>query len=156
LKTIGIISDTHLPDGRQLPQSIISVLKGVDLILHAGDIISLSVVEQLKMIAPLKAVHGNMCNMEVKASLPEKLTLEIEDLKIGLTHGSGGPSGFINRILRKFHPKIPDIIVCGHTHETKVEFIDDILFLNPGPGSSSIIILNIDKSKYTYEILDIR
>ena len=156
MKKIGIISDTHIPDDGQLPRSIISAFEGVDLILHAGDLISLSVVNQLKMIAPLKAVHGNMCNREVKASLPEKIIFEIDNLKIGLTHGSGGPKGYINRILRKFHPEIPDIIVSGHTHEANAEYIDNILFLNPGSGKNSVIILTINHSEYQYKIVNIR
>jgi putative phosphoesterase len=156
MKTIGIISDTHISTrSKQLPESVMTAFKEVDLILHAGDIVSLSVIETLQSIVPVKAVRGNMCLREVQDKLPEKLLFKAEDLMIGLTHGSGGPSGFTNRILRKFGDEKPDIIVHGHTHEQRAEIVDDTLFLNPGPGFYSVLILKINGSNYDYNFIDV-
>ncbi|RUM87908.1 MAG: YfcE family phosphodiesterase, partial [Thermodesulfatator sp.] len=52
----GIISDTH----GTLPEKVLDIFQGVDLILHAGDIGSLHIIKELGSIAPVKAVHGNM------------------------------------------------------------------------------------------------
>ena len=156
MKTIGIISDTHISEhSKQLPESVMTAFKEVDLILHAGDIVSLSVLETLQSIATVKAVRGNMCLREVQEKLPEKLVFEVEDLTIGLTHGRGGPSGFTNRILRQFGNQKPDIIVHGHTHEQRAEIVDGTLFLNPGPGFHSVLLLKIDKTDYNYDFIDI-
>ena len=58
--TLGLISDTHLPDRcRALPEAVFDALAGVDLILHAGDVGELSVLDELSRIAPVIAVHGN-------------------------------------------------------------------------------------------------
>ena len=71
--TLGVISDTHLGDpGRSLPTEIFPIFRGVDLILHAGDLTSMHVVLSLEEIAPVEAVHGNMDLGEVKSLLPAR------------------------------------------------------------------------------------
>ena len=73
MKTIGLISDTHIPTRqKKLPLEVISTFNGVDLILHAGDFESLTVADALEEIAPLKAVSGNMCWNEVRKKYPPK------------------------------------------------------------------------------------
>ena len=159
MKTIGLISDTHIPTRyKQLPKSVLSTFEEVDLILHAGDLVSLSVADTLKTIAPLKAVHGNMCKWQVKNTFPEKLMIEVENLKIGLTHGSGGPSGYTNRLLQKFIDEKPDIIVSGHTHQPKAELVNGIMMLNPGSPTDSrntVILLIVDRSTFEYQFVNI-
>ena len=94
MKTIGIISDTHIPTRMaKLPREALSAFNEVDLILHAGDFESLTVADSLEEIAPLKGVSGNMCWNEVREKFPHNLLLQVEELTIGLTHGRGGPSG---------------------------------------------------------------
>ncbi len=163
MKTIGIISDTHIPTQHaKLPLEVLSAFNGVDLILHAGDFESLTVADTLEDIAPLKAVVGNMCWNEVRERFPQLLTLQVEDLTIGLTHGSGGSSGYNPRVIKFFKDEDPDIIVSGHTHMPNAEIINEILLLNPGSPTdkrfakeNTVIILQIDKSSYKYNFVQI-
>jgi hypothetical protein len=70
---VGVLSDTHVPTiVRALPPAIFDIFKGVDLIMHAGDIVELSVLDELRTIAPVEAVAGNMDDPAAQAGLPHK------------------------------------------------------------------------------------
>jgi len=161
MKTIGIISDTHIPTRQaKLPLEVLSAFNGVDLILHAGDFESLTVADTLEGIAPLTAVSGNMCWDEVREKYPRQLILQVEELTIGITHGRGGPSGYNSRVIQS--GENPDIIVSGHTHMPKAEIIEGILLLNPGSPTdkrfakkNTVIILKIDNSSYKFNFVHI-
>ena len=61
VKTIGLISDTHIPKRAMcVPKRVFEIFENVDYIIHAGDLVELSVVDELEQIAPVLAVHGNM------------------------------------------------------------------------------------------------
>ena len=88
---IGLISDTHIPDrAKQLPQNVFDAFSDVDLILHAGDLTSLEVINQLEQIAPVMAVQGNMDRVNW-INLPKAKVVEAEGLKIGIVHGEVYP-----------------------------------------------------------------
>ena len=88
---IGLISDTHIPDrARILPQNVIDAFSDVDLILHAGDLTSPKVIDELEEIAPVMAVQGNMDRAN-GINLPKAKVIEAEDLRIGLVHGEVYP-----------------------------------------------------------------
>ncbi len=158
MQTIGLISDTHFPRrGKKLPQKVISTFKeaNVSLIIHAGDFEDLAVINELEQIAPVSGVHGNMCNAEVRAKYPASKILHIEDLIIGVTHGSQGPDGFYERIMDTFdNGNMPDIIIYGHTHKAEQKKIGKTLFINPGSPTdrkfakqNSIALLKIKGSE---------
>jgi len=128
---IGCISDTHLM-GRPLPDSVTAAFDGVDLILHAGDILEMAVVEQLSAIAETLAVKGNMDHGEVARTLPEKRVVEAGPFKIGLTHGHGPPSGITWKVARMFEGEGCECIVFGHTHNSLIKERNGVLFFNPG------------------------
>lgn len=126
---IGVISDTHLA-GEPIPGHVIEILSGSDMILHAGDILEMRVIEQLSALAPTFAVRGNMDRRDVELSLPASRVVEAEGFRIGLTHGWGSPSGMPARIESEFTGV--DCIVFGHTHNSLVGVRDGLLFFNPG------------------------
>jgi len=128
---IGCISDTHLM-GHPLGDHVLRVFDGVDLILHAGDILEMAVIEQLSTVAPTLAVKGNMDHGEVAKTLPEKRVVEAEGFKIGLTHGHGAPSGITHKVARLFEGEGCDCIVFGHTHNGLIKERGNVLFFNPG------------------------
>lgn len=129
---IGVVSDTHLPHAaKKIPSSVISVLKEMDLIVHAGDFSELSLLVELKELNSFKGVYGNMDPEEIRKELPEKEVLELEGFKIGIMHGFGPPQGLEERIRSEFQEKL-DVIIYGHSHAAKNEVIDGTLFFNPG------------------------
>ncbi len=141
---IAVLADTHVNRLEHLPKKIIDALSTVDLIIHAGDFTDMQVLEELKQLREVKAVHGNMDSRELKTALPVKEIVEIENKRIGITHGSGGPWGIKERIRKLFESDRIDIIVYGHSHQSQNKVINDILFFNPGKATDSFGILTID------------
>ena len=135
---IGIISDTHIPErSSEIPPEVFEAFKDVELIIHVGDMVTLDTVEQLKKIAPVKAVHGNMDTPEVQRTFPKKEILEIGKFKIGICHG-GGPAGRIISYVRNAFDQKLDAIIFGHSHTPLCEKREGVLFFNPGSPTDTI------------------
>jgi hypothetical protein len=135
---IGVISDTHIPQAAlQIPQEIYNAFKGIDLILHAGDLTEISVLTELKKLAETHAVCGNMDEAEVREILPDKKIIEVEKFTIGLIHGNGPPFNLISKVRKEFLQKV-DVIVFGHSHSPVNEVREGILFFNPGSPTDKI------------------
>jgi putative phosphoesterase len=138
---IGVISDTHARFFPELPQKLVSVLSKVDLIIHAGDIVTLDVIRGLEILAPVTGVYGNMDYPEVKCELSQQRVLELAGKKIGVVHGSGGPHEIEERVLQLF-PGV-DAIVFGHSHVALNKLHGGILLFNPGSARESYGILDV-------------
>ena len=135
---IGIISDTHIPRAcPSLPAKVIKAFDGVDLILHAGDLVEIKVLRDLEKIAKTTAVYGNMDEPEVRNVLREKEIIKIGGFIIGLIHGSGPASNITNYVKNQFTEKI-DAIVFGHSHVPLNETKNGVLFFNPGSPTDRI------------------
>jgi len=129
---IGLISDTHIPDhAAELPGQLKDVFCGVGLILHAGDIYAVSVLDELESIAPVLAAEGDD-DAEVLGDRRVKMRqiITVEGVTIWLEH----IIPFSWRLIPKENPdlKRPDVIVFGHTHEATIENKEGILLVNPG------------------------
>src|ERR1700735_5625588 len=95
----AIISDTHLPRGdRRLPADCVSRLRGADLIVHAGDLTTASMLEQLRSIGQVAAVHGNADDAAVRALLPNRLELRLANVRLGIVHAAGAARGRLERL----------------------------------------------------------
>ena len=140
---IGVLSDTHATSFTELPNKILATLAEVDMIIHAGDFTTRNVLDGLRQLGEVHAVHGNMDSSELKQLLPEKELVIVSGNRLGITHGWGSPDGIENRVSRLFSDV--DIIVYGHSHHPKNEVIDGILFFNPGRARESFGILTIGK-----------
>lgn len=129
---IGVLSDSHVSDLSALPKKAVNLLKNMDLIVHAGDYTGRKLLHELRTLGNFQGVYGNMDPPEIREELPEKMVLESNGFKIGVTHPSegGSPLGIKRRIKTKF--KEVNAIIYGHTHLPKNEVIDDILYFNPG------------------------
>jgi hypothetical protein len=138
---IGVISDTHARHCSQLPQNLLKALEKVDLIVHAGDIVTMDVIRGLETVAPVKGVCGNMDLPEVRLAFTEKLVIEIGGRKIGVMHGSGGPAGLEN-LVRQAFPEV-DIIIFGHSHIAVNKTLDGVKLFNPGSAGDSYGILEL-------------
>ena len=83
-----------MPRGsRRLPDECLRLLAESDLILHVGDVVAASLLEELRVLAPVQAVHGNMDEPALKAALPETRIVEFEGVRIGMVHEPGPAAG---------------------------------------------------------------
>ena len=127
---IGVISDTHLKVfPASLGECIAKHFEDVDMILHAGDVVELSVLDFFSN-KEVNLVAGNMDSWAIKESAPIKLVIPIEGFKVGLIHGWGSPTGIEGRIIREFEDI--DILVYGHTHNASSFTRGGVLYFNPG------------------------
>jgi len=140
---IAVISDTHVESLRSIPGPILMKLAEVDLIVHAGDFTEGRVLEELRTLGEVKAVHGNMDSSELKRMLPSKELFTVNGKRIGLTHGSGGPGGIAERIRPMFDDV--DIIIYGHSHEPYSKVVQGSLLFNPGPARNYYGLLTIEE-----------
>ena len=129
---IAVVSDTHMPRGaRALPATCVERLRAADLIIHAGDFVGLSFLEELRALGPpVEAVHGNMDEPAVRTALPEEHVVQAGDVRIGLVHIPGPRPGREERLVDRF--PACDVVVYGHTHVPQVERLDGVWILNPG------------------------
>ena len=134
---IGVISDTHIPGcGKHIPGIILDAFKQVDLIIHAGDIVSLGVIDELKSVcAKVVAVVGNMDQEEIKKKYPLKQVLEILGHRVGLMHGAGAALNLLQLLKDNFRDDHCDLIIFGHSHKPMNERMDGVLFFNPGSAT---------------------
>lgn len=134
---VGLISDTHIPEiAKELPQRIKEVFKGVDLILHAGDIFVASVLDELATIAPVLAARGDDDYTIRDKRLDEIQNLMLDGLNVYVIHSS---QYFARDLIE--HPerhnleKSPDVVVFGHTHRDVVQTVSTSLLVNPGSAT---------------------
>ncbi len=127
-----VVSDTHVrADGRRrLPDAVLEAADRADAILHAGDVVSGSVLELLAARAPLHAVLGNN-DHELVGRLPERLGVRLGGVDVAMVHDSGPAAGRARRLRRMF-PEAA-VVVFGHSHLPLAELgVDGQLLFNPG------------------------
>lgn len=131
-KVVGLISDTHVPArAREIPKGVFEVFESVDYIVHAGDLVSLSVVDELEQLAPVLVVYGNMDGPEIRGKLPKMNSFKVFNWKIGVKHDPGTLFG--TRKMRELASANGfDVMVYGHTHYLSIKWQGDTLFINPG------------------------
>ena len=156
---ILVLSDTHMPRSAQdLPQEVYDRIGDVDMIIHAGDLSEMEILDKLRALRPTTAVCGNMDSMRLRSVLKEKEVIEIEGVKIGLVHGHGAPINLVETVKKEF--KGADAIIFGHSHKPMNEVKDGILFFNPGSPTDIVFapyrsygIIDVTKGKIKGEIV---
>ena len=136
---IGLISDTHIPTVAQaLPSQIADVFRDVDLILHAGDIYTLSVLDDLERIAPVLAATGDddSLNLLKDKRVKNEHMLNLEGHTLWLFHERLSFSMIVSQQRELGNLDVPDIVVFGHAHTTTVQRSDSTLFVNPAAKCS--------------------
>ena len=117
---IGVISDTH----GLVRDAAVAALHGSDLILHAGDVGRDEVLEALEQIAPLVAIRGNIDKTGRAATLPDVQDLEFLGHAFHMLHDVKtlqiDPQGRYR------------VVIAGHSHKPRNEWIGDVLYFNPG------------------------
>ena len=158
---IGLISDTHIPKrSGKIPEKVFEAFNDVDLILHAGDLVSSEVIDELKNIAPTYAVRGNMDPPTIE-DLPPFRVLEIEGINVGITHGVVYPKGDIDKLYYIAKELDVKILINGHTHRPKIETMNDILFVNPGSPTNprlsdpTVMLMKIEDGNVDIEAIKV-
>lgn len=148
---IGVLSDSHVPDRQpSLPDRLIDRLRGVDLIVHAGDLTCLDVLNTLGKIAEVRAVRGNMDPPEVRSLLQDTLVFTVSHATVAVMHGRGAPED-CEAEARVSFPEA-DIVIFGHSHRPFLERRGKSLILNPGPAvrfagrRPSFAVVDLDES----------
>jgi putative phosphoesterase len=129
---LAVIADTHLPRGtRRLPDACVERLRVVDAILHAGDLIAVSVLRELEGLGPpVHAVAGNVDEPDVRMLLPRVRTVTAGGARIAMIHDAGPAAGRLARMRRTFPDA--DAVVFGHSHIPLHEEHDGLQIFNPG------------------------
>lgn len=151
IKVVGVIADTH----GLLPPASIKLLKGVDLIIHAGDVGNIEILNELKAIAPVVAVRGNMDMTEELSELPKTEAIEVGGFLLYVVHDiqkldiAPAEAGF-------------DAVIFGHLHYPSVAEKKGVLFLNPGSVAqprrnypASMALLHIQVNSIKTQIIEV-
>jgi putative phosphoesterase len=148
---VGIISDTH---GLLRPEAK-RALQGVDLIVHAGDVGHPEILTNLKRIAPVFAVRGNVDTEAWAQQLPVTTVVE-----------AGGASFYVLHNLRE-RDLLPDaakfdFVISGHTHQAEQSVRQGVLYLNPGSAGPrrfhlpvTLALLDLGKKPWQAEIIEL-
>jgi putative phosphoesterase len=145
---IGLISDTHIPEAcEHLPPRVFEVFRGVDLVMHAGDVYVNRVLDELAEIAPVIAALGNgdegLDGHKFKLTPDPRVStahlIEVEKLRIGLAHALPTPDEtservFTNAMQTHFGGPV-DVLVLGHSHLEGVVRFGPTLVVNPGSAT---------------------
>ena len=149
---IGIISDTH---GLLRPEAV-EAMQGVDTIIHAGDIGKESVLDNLRVIAPVIAVRGNMDGSGWAYTLRKTEVVELHKTKIYVTHD-------INSLYIDPSSSHIQVVVSGHTHRPSIGRHNNVLYINPGSAGPrrftlpvSSALLNIRGNSLEAKIITLR
>jgi putative phosphoesterase len=157
---IGVMSDTHIPrKSKRLPQELLDGIKGVDLIIHAGDINKDYVIYELEEIAPVEAVAGNTDDEYIWGMLGRRKIITVGQHKIGIIHGDGTSGSTMERVKKAFQGCDITCVVFGHSHIPLLEEYEGVLYLNPGSPTDkrrqsnfSYGIITIDSANITAQI----
>ncbi len=128
---VVVLSDTHAPrHWKGLPAAVAAHLSGADLVLHAGDVCTVDVLEALSGFAPVEVVMGNNDQPEVADwGAPETVELSLAGVRVAMVHDSGPATGRPARMRRRF--PTADLVVFGHSH-IPMDVTGEVRVFNPG------------------------
>lgn len=173
---IGLISDTHIPVAApQLWPEVYEALRGVDLIMHGGDLMVPEVIDWLEKVAPVMAVSGNGDYTGWQRSVPpedsrlsESKVLAVDGLRIGLVHDfqlpEAPPLRTIEGLMSHYFSGPVNVIIRGSTHAAEITTVKGVLIVNPGsptfPNHKSARLgtvgyLDIDRGRVRPSILQL-
>jgi uncharacterized protein len=161
---IAVISDTHLPRGaRRLPDACVERIAAADLLLHAGDFVTVEVLRELDALGPpVAAVHGNVDSAELRGLMPAERVVVAEGVRIGLVHDAGPSRGRLDRMRRRFGDRA-HAAIFGHSHLPLHETgADGFQIFNPGsptdrrraPGHT-MGVATVENGRVTFELIDL-
>ena len=134
---IGLISDSHISRGGELWPQVFDAFQGVDAILHAGDLWSPVLLDELAAIAPVWAARGNGDMHVDDPRVEDTWVLDFEGLSVAMIHDFPSPERASPEILarrteQRFPGATPDVVLYGHTHIEEAAGVEGVLYVNPG------------------------
>ena len=135
---IGVISDTH----GQLRDEALEALAGSDLIIHAGDVGDLTIVERLREIAPVHPVRGNVDRGPLADALPQDAVVRWQGFHLYVLHILDELD--LDPAAAGFHA-----VIYGHSHKPAIHHKDGVLYLNPGSAGPRRFSLPITVARIT-------
>jgi putative phosphoesterase len=142
-----------------LPTACVKLLRGADLVLHAGDFVSVEFLEELRALGPpVAGVHGNMDEPALKASLPKERVVEVGEVRLAMVHDAGPRDGREARLAARFEDC--RAVVYGHTHVPQVDRFQQLWVLNPGSPTDrrrqpayTMLVLRMRGTRITPELV---
>lgn len=128
---IGLISDTH----SYLDPQVKDYFSNSDEIWHAGDFGKISIADELREIAPLRGVYGNIDGQDIRTEFAHDLRFTVEGVDVFMIHIGGNPGRYAIPIRKQIYEDSPDLMICGHSHILKIARDPEnskMLFMNPG------------------------
>lgn len=150
---IGLISDTH----NYLDPQVFDYFAGCDEIWHAGDFGSIAIADELKKIAPVIGVYGNIDGQDIRKEYPLHQRFEREGLRVWMTHIGGIPGRYCIPIRQEINEDPPELFICGHSHILRIsrdQDLDKMLYMNPGAAGKQGF--QTHRTIIRFEILDKR
>ena len=155
---IGVISDTH----SWYDPAVEAQFKGVDHILHAGDIGDMRVLSHLREIAPVTAVRGNIDEGIHATPLNLEEKVRLFGVEVFMTHILGNPERLSHELQLKIKQHTPNVVIFGHTHQSYLGNREGVLYFNPGSAGPkrfslprSIGLLEVTMGKVKAKIIRI-
>ena len=148
--TISLISDTH----SYLGDDVLEHIQDSDEIWHAGDVGKAHLLDQLKEIAPLRAVWGNIDGNDVKVETEKDLIWMNDGIKFYMTHIGGYPGRYYKKPYHLIKKNQPDVFICGHSHILKVMRDKENNLLHMNPGACGIVGFHQFRTFLKFEILN--
>lgn len=159
---VVVLADTHVRPGgsRHLPAVVVDEVAQADLVLHAGDVLTGDLLDELAALAPTHAVLGNN-DTALVGTLPETLELELDGVRVAMIHDSGAAKGRQRRMRRRFPDA--DLVVFGHSHAPlDAEGVDGQRLLNPGSPierrrapTHTVAVVVVDGTELSVEIVPV-
>src|SRR5690554_3689287 len=148
---IGLISDTH----SYLDPQVLDYFSDRDEIWHAGDFGTLKIADQLKEVAPLVGVYGNIDGQDIRLEYPLHQRFEREGLDIWMTHIGGVPGRYCIPIREEIENNPPELFVCGHSHILRIardQKLKRMIYMNPGAAGRHGF--QVERTVIRFEIAD--
>ncbi len=134
MQRIALLSDTH----NYLDPKIYKYFETCDQIWHAGDIGTISIMDELKKIKPVIAVYGNIDGQDVRKVYAKNERWMCEGVEVLMTHIGGYPNNYSPDALTLITQKPPQLFICGHSHILKVMYDKKYNLLHINPGAAGI------------------
>jgi uncharacterized protein len=147
--------------GRRLPDACVDWIAAANLVLHAGDVMTASVLAEIEAIGPpVVAVQGNMDDAELRRRLPVERVVEAGGARIAMVHDAGPRTGRFERLRRRFGERA-DAVVFGHSHLPLHEEGDGFQIFNPGSPTErrraparSMGLGRVQAGQVTFEVVE--